>query len=89
MSQFLDDKSDHCITFILHHLSVQDARYKAEGIESPCVLFVGLNGLQGVGKTTLVGNGPQTWPFSLSVCNPSMAVSKSTGKYALEFKIPV
>ena len=54
MTTFADAKSDHCIAFILDQITLQDAKYKQEGDEGPRVLFVGLNGLQGVGKTTLV-----------------------------------
>jgi D-glycerate 3-kinase len=42
---FIDDKSPHCIPFIL-------SRLRAQNPNSP--FFIGLNGVQGAGKTTLV-----------------------------------
>jgi pantothenate kinase-related protein Tda10 len=48
MPEVLDDKSDHCIPFILDRLK---AKYSA-GQLSP--LLVGVNGAQGSGKSNLV-----------------------------------
>ncbi len=45
---FIDDKSPHCIPFILSRLRV----HQAQSPNSP--FFIGLNGVQGAGKTTLV-----------------------------------
>ena len=75
MSQFFDDKPDHCVTFILDQISSQNARNSAEGIKAPYVLFVGLNGLQGVGKTTLVGHNLLK-PFLLYAYNIGLAMPK-------------
>lgn len=48
MSEIVDDKSEHCISFIVELL-----KYKSsESGQKP--LFVGINGAQGSGKTTLV-----------------------------------
>jgi len=44
----IDDKSPHCIPFILNRLKVHQAQHG----EKP--FFIGLNGVQGAGKTTLV-----------------------------------
>jgi D-glycerate 3-kinase len=44
----IDDKSPHCIPFILSRLSV----HQAANPSGP--FFIGLNGVQGAGKTTLV-----------------------------------
>jgi D-glycerate 3-kinase len=44
----LDDKSTHCIPFILSRLSL----HRASARSAP--FFIGLNGVQGAGKTTLV-----------------------------------
>jgi D-glycerate 3-kinase len=44
----VDDKSPHCIPFILSRLQV----HQAETPSKP--FFIGLNGVQGAGKTTLV-----------------------------------
>jgi D-glycerate 3-kinase len=46
----VDDKSEHCIPFLLERL--QEHREK-HGSEAPPFLL-GLNGVQGAGKTTLV-----------------------------------
>lgn len=48
MPEILDDKSEHCTNFILTCLEKRSAGVQ----EVP--LFVGLNGAQGSGKTTLV-----------------------------------
>ncbi|KAK2614335.1 hypothetical protein N8I77_001172 [Diaporthe amygdali] len=52
-SRIIDDKSPKCIPFILERLKAHQAQQSAGGNESrPFV--IGLNGVQGVGKTTLV-----------------------------------
>ena len=48
MVEIFDDKSEDCISFILEYLENKSSRAK----ERP--LFVGVNGAQGSGKTTLV-----------------------------------
>ena len=48
-SEMLDDKSEHCIPFILDGLQ---RKFPHDTQRSP--FFVGLNGAQGSGKTTLV-----------------------------------
>ncbi|KAK5111298.1 hypothetical protein LTR85_012193 [Meristemomyces frigidus] len=53
MPQIIDDKSEHCIPFILERIKVHRQQYEAKG-ETPPPFFVGLNGVQGAGKTTLV-----------------------------------
>jgi D-glycerate 3-kinase len=45
---FVDDKSPHCIPFILSRLRV----HQSQNPNAP--FFIGLNGVQGAGKTTLV-----------------------------------
>jgi D-glycerate 3-kinase len=45
---FVDDKSPHCIPFILSRLRI----HRAQNPNTP--FFIGLNGVQGAGKTTLV-----------------------------------
>jgi pantothenate kinase-related protein Tda10 len=47
----IDDKSEHCIPFILSRLRAHREQH-AEGAAPP--FFVGVNGVQGAGKTTLV-----------------------------------
>lgn len=54
MSGIIDDKSEHCVPFILNHIRQHRQQYDAKG-ETPPPFFVGLNGVQGAGKTTLVG----------------------------------
>jgi D-glycerate 3-kinase len=44
----VDDKPVHCIPFILSRLQIHRAQ------KPNCPFFIGLNGVQGVGKTTLV-----------------------------------
>lgn len=52
MSEIQDDKSKHLVSFLLTKLS---ERYRAHGQPQDApVFFVGLNGVQGAGKTVLV-----------------------------------
>ncbi|KAK6397065.1 hypothetical protein LTR65_007564 [Meristemomyces frigidus] len=53
MAHIVDDKSEHCIPFILERIKSHRQQYEAKG-ETPPPFFVGLNGVQGAGKTTLV-----------------------------------
>ena len=48
MPEIVDDKSEPCISFILERL--QNKRSRNEEVP----FFVGINGAQGSGKTTLV-----------------------------------
>ncbi|ORY00662.1 putative Uridine/cytidine kinase [Clohesyomyces aquaticus] len=52
-SHIVDDKSEHCIPFILERLSAHRENYLLQG-QRPPPFFLGLNGVQGAGKTTLV-----------------------------------
>jgi D-glycerate 3-kinase len=52
--QIIDDKSPHCIPFILSRLGL----HRAQSPEKP--FFIGLNGVQGAGKTTLVAKLQET-----------------------------
>ena len=55
MSVVEDDKSNHCVPFILSHVTKKSSD---DTHQSP--LFIGVNGAQGSGKTTLVSlNGYQ------------------------------
>jgi D-glycerate 3-kinase len=54
MPEIIDDKSEHCIPFILERIKQHCNQYEAKN-ETPPPFFVGLNGVQGAGKTTLVG----------------------------------
>ena len=52
MPETLDDKSEYCIPFILDQLEKHKATHKAKKKVPPFI--IGLNGVQGAGKTTLV-----------------------------------
>lgn len=52
MPEIVDDKSQYCIPFILERLKVHQARHKDDPDAPP--FFLGLNGVQGAGKTVLV-----------------------------------
>lgn len=54
MSEIVDDKSEHCIPFILERLKLHKQEHEKRGKPVP-PFFLGLNGVQGAGKTTLVG----------------------------------
>jgi D-glycerate 3-kinase len=49
----VDDKLAHCITFILGLLQAHWQEGRATDADPP-PFFLGVNGVQGVGKTTLV-----------------------------------
>lgn len=53
MPEIIDDKSEHCVPFILDRITKHRELYASKG-EQPTPFFVGLNGVQGAGKTTLV-----------------------------------
>lgn len=52
MPEIVDDKSQYCIPFLLDRLKEHQARYANDANAPP--FFLGLNGVQGVGKTVLV-----------------------------------
>ncbi|PGH15045.1 hypothetical protein AJ80_05670 [Polytolypa hystricis UAMH7299] len=52
MAQIIDDKSQYCIPFVLEQLDAHNKRH-ANNPDAP-PFFLGLNGIQGAGKTTLV-----------------------------------
>lgn len=54
MPEIVDDKSEHCIPFLLERLKLHQEQYRSLGETAP-PFFLGLNGVQGAGKTTLVG----------------------------------
>lgn len=53
MPEIIDDKSEHCVPFILDRIATHREQHTSKG-ETPTPFFVGLNGVQGAGKTTLV-----------------------------------
>lgn len=55
MPEIVDDKSQYCIPFLLERLQAHTERHrKADGSADPPPFFLGLNGVQGAGKTVLV-----------------------------------
>ena len=69
MPEIVDDKSEHCIPFILERLKQHREQYESKGETTP-PFFLGLNGVQGAGKTTLVCGWTFLHPF------PQVAMSK-------------
>ncbi|KAK0357417.1 hypothetical protein LTR94_000451 [Friedmanniomyces endolithicus] len=60
MPEIIDDKSEHCVPFIIERIKQHRRQYEDRG-EKPPPFFVGLNGVQGAGKTTLVGEAWKAW----------------------------
>lgn len=58
MPDIVDDKSEHCIPFLLECLKAHQQKYAGPNEAPP--FFVGLNGVQGAGKTVLVKEA-QDW----------------------------
>lgn len=55
MPEIVDDKSQHCIPFLLGRLQAHTERHrKPDGSADTPPFFLGLNGVQGAGKTVLV-----------------------------------
>jgi D-glycerate 3-kinase len=52
VTEIVDDKSQICIPFILGHLEAHRRQYN--NLENAPPFFLGLNGIQGAGKTVLV-----------------------------------
>ncbi|KAG5301673.1 uridine/cytidine kinase [Histoplasma ohiense] len=72
MVDILDDKSQLCIHFLLEQLGIHEQKYAADSCPPP--FFVGLNGVQGAGKTVLVSILRST--LSSPPCNlPTIAFS--------------
>ncbi|MCJ1335561.1 hypothetical protein MMC09_000833 [Bachmanniomyces sp. S44760] len=60
--QFVDDKSPHVIPFVLERLQVHLNSHSAGDLKDAKAppFFLGMNGVQGAGKTTLVSNIAKT-----------------------------
>ncbi|KAL4875447.1 P-loop containing nucleoside triphosphate hydrolase protein [Aspergillus karnatakaensis] len=74
MSNIFDDKSEHCIPFLLERLKAHQAQYGNDPSQTP-PFFLGLNGVQGAGKTVLVSTLHATLrspPYSLPVVTLSL-----------------
>ncbi|CAI7660168.1 unnamed protein product [Penicillium glandicola] len=73
MPEIVDDKSQHCIPFLLDRLRVHTEHHRGNPSTPP--FFIGLNGVQGAGKTVLVSALNDTLrsePYSLSVVTLSL-----------------
>ncbi|KAJ5503139.1 hypothetical protein N7463_006013 [Penicillium fimorum] len=73
MPEIVDDKSQYCIPFLLDRLRVHTERHRGNPSTPP--FFIGLNGVQGAGKTVLVSALNDTLrsePYSLSVVTLSL-----------------
>ncbi|KAK0325756.1 hypothetical protein LTR82_003293 [Friedmanniomyces endolithicus] len=68
MPEIVDDKSEHCIPFIVEHIKQHRQQYEDRG-ESPTPFFVGLNGVQGAGKTTLRARNPGPVALGQPTCS--------------------
>ncbi|KAJ5090575.1 hypothetical protein N7532_009259 [Penicillium argentinense] len=77
MPEIVDDKSQYCIPFLLERLRAHAERHRKDGksgADTP-PFFLGLNGVQGAGKTVLVStlqNILRSEPYSLSVVTWSL-----------------
>ncbi|KAL2866893.1 TDA10 family protein [Aspergillus lucknowensis] len=74
MPEIFDDKSEHCIPFLLERLKVHQAQHGNNPANAP-PFFLGLNGVQGAGKTVLVSTLQSTLrspPYSLPVVTLSL-----------------
>ncbi|KAL3475250.1 P-loop containing nucleoside triphosphate hydrolase protein [Aspergillus californicus] len=74
MPEIFDDKSEHCIPFLLSRLKAHQAQYGNDPSRTP-PFFLGLNGVQGAGKTVLVSTLQKTLrspPYSLPVVTLSL-----------------
>ncbi|KAJ5604914.1 hypothetical protein N7510_010068 [Penicillium lagena] len=79
MPEIVDDKSQHCIPFLLSRLQAHAERHgtsaDADAASKTPPFFLGLNGVQGAGKTVLVSalyNTLRSAPYSLSVVTLSL-----------------
>jgi D-glycerate 3-kinase len=66
MPEIIDDKSQYCIPFLLKRLEAHQARYANDPDSTP-PFFLGLNGVQGAGKTVLVSRSNRSEISSGSV----------------------
>ncbi|KAL5355918.1 P-loop containing nucleoside triphosphate hydrolase protein [Aspergillus floccosus] len=74
MPQIVDDKSQYCIPFLLDRLNQHQTRHGKNPANTP-PFFLGLNGVQGAGKTVLVSTLQSTLrapPYSLAVVTLSL-----------------
>ncbi|KAL4954294.1 P-loop containing nucleoside triphosphate hydrolase protein [Aspergillus filifer] len=69
MPEIFDDKSQHCIPFLLQRLKAHQQAHGNDPVRTP-PFFLGLNGVQGAGKTVLVSTLHSTLrnaPYNLPV----------------------
>ena len=65
----------HCIPFIIKNLHLHRLKYSSSGKAAP-PLFVGVNGMQGVGKTTLVSFFISSVPKSSSHASYAFSIAR-------------
>ena len=53
MPEIIDDKSQYCIPFVLDRLRIHTEKHNNDKTKTP-PFFLGINGVQGAGKTVLV-----------------------------------
>lgn len=73
MTRIVDDKSQYCIPFILGRLDAHNQRYA--NVQNAPPFFLGLNGVQGAGKTVLVRYGAYLKDWS-SLNSPAPTASR-------------
>ncbi|KAJ5175333.1 uncharacterized protein N7482_001210 [Penicillium canariense] len=74
MPGIVDDKSQYCVPFLLERLRIHSEQHSNADCNTP-PFFLGLNGVQGAGKTVLVSTLQDTLrsePYSLSVVTLSL-----------------
>lgn len=60
MPEIIDGYSQHCVPFLLERLRAHTERHcDSAGNDNPPPFFLGLNGVQGAGKTVLVSAVPE------------------------------
>jgi hypothetical protein len=67
-TEIVDDKSPLCIPFVLERLELHRQRYA--GVENAPPFFLGLNGVQGAGKTVLVRSFARSKSLCLRIAAP-------------------
>ena len=62
MPEIIDDKAQHVVPFILSLLAEHQKTHSSSSHEPP--FFIGLNGVQGAGKTVLVDHSQENTDIS-------------------------
>ena len=66
MAEIIDDKSEHCVPFVIEQIEAHQKRYANSSDSDIPPFFLGMNGVQGAGKTTLV-NYPHSY-YCSNIC---------------------